>query len=37
MEGLSTQSFVFSADPLCIATWSVLSLLISYWGSSAVA
>src|SRR5690349_251845 len=31
------QSFFFSADPLCIATCSVLSLLISYCGSSAVA
>ena len=26
-----------SADPLCIAMWSVLSLLISYCGSSALA
>src|SRR5262245_29963600 len=26
-----------SAAPLCRATWSVLSLLISYWGSSLLA
>lgn len=29
-------SFV-SADPLCIATWSVVSLSIWYWGSSLLA
>jgi hypothetical protein len=31
----TSQSFAFlSALPLCIAMWSVLSLLISYWGSA---
>src|ERR1019366_8026607 len=30
------RSFV-SADPLCIAMWSVVSLLISYCGSSLLA
>ena len=29
------QFFFFRADPLCIATCSVLSLLISFCGSSA--
>jgi hypothetical protein len=33
-----TQALVvFSAAPLCIAMWSLLSLSISYCGSSAVA
>ena len=31
------QSILWSAAPLCIATWSLLSLWISYCGSSSVA
>ncbi len=34
----AAQAFTrFSAVPLCMATWSVLSLLISYCGSALLA